>query len=253
MIRTLIIEDESPAADRLEKMLMSIDPDITIIDKLDSVQVAIEWFHKNDVPDLVMLDIQLSDGTSFEIFKTVQIKSAIIFTTAYDEYAIRAFELNSIDYLLKPITRELLQKSIDKFKEFHPATTVSIDQQLLAQFIEGKNIQYKSRFLINIGAKLVSIRSSNVAYFYSLEKNTFLCTKEGKNYPIDFSLDKLEAIIDPEFFFRINRRYIIHYESIERILVLSKSKIKLNITPNPDEEILVSNQRASSFRKWLDR
>lgn len=251
MIRTLIIEDERPAALRLEKLLKETESTIEILGILDSVESTVNWLKINPRPDLIMLDIQLADGLSFEIFKKVKINSFIIFTTAYDEYAIQAFELNSIDYLLKPINKEKLNNSIEKFKRLtNSKPQFNIDDVI--QFIENKKSVYKKRFAISIGTKIKSVESDEIAYFYSLDKNTFFCTFEGNNYPVDFSLDKLENLLDPENFFRINRQNIVHFKSIDKIHVLSKSRLELEIKKSK-EKLMVSSAKSHAFREWIDK
>lgn len=252
MIRILIIEDEEPAAERLEKLLLDLDPEIEIIGKIDSVSAAVEWFRTNSHPDLLMLDIQLSDRVSFDIFKEVDVDASVIFTTAYDEYAIRAFDLNSIDYLLKPISSEKLKKSLDKFKKLHSGSRDINVEALLSAMKQGKDA-YKQRFMISMGSRIRSIEAGHIGYFYSLDKSTFLCSDEGRNYPVDYSLDKLEELLDPDQFFRINRRFIVSYRSIEQVQVLSKSRIEVITKPPPEETLLVSAARSHAFRLWLDR
>lgn len=251
MIKTLIIEDEAPAAKRLEKLLMQAEPLIKVVDILDSIENAIKWFKNNEQPDLLMLDIQLADGLCFDIFKQVKVDCFVIFTTAYDEYAIKAFELNSIDYLLKPISEEKLFHSLEKFKMLKQTNPSFKIEELIAS-IEGKKTTYKKRFAISIGNKIKSIESREIALFNSLEKNTFLITFSGSSYPVDFSLDKLETLLDMESYFRINRQCIVNYSAIEQIHILSKSRIKIKVTGS-EENILVSTAKTHSFREWLDR
>lgn len=255
MIKTLIIEDEETAAKRLGKLLTEIEPDIDIIEVLDSVDTSIKWLNNHPEPDLIMLDIQLADGISFEIFKQVQIKSSVIFTTAYDEYAIKAFELNSIDYLLKPIQKDQLEKSIQKLRSFRFDPLKSINYKELIELVENRKNRFKQRFLVNAGNRLKSVLIEDIAYFYSMDKSTFLCTYSGKIYPLDNSLDKLELLLDPEIFFRINRKYIIAMSAIQNMYLYSKSRIKIDLCPDPDgqDEVIVSSNRSSEFRKWLDR
>lgn len=251
MIRTLIIEDEAPAAQRLELLLSEIDSDIELIDCLDSVSTAIDWFKHNLHPDLVMLDIQLADGLSFDIFKHVNVQSFIIFTTAYDEYAIKAFQLNSLDYLLKPLDKNKLATSIDKYKRFKIATpTLQIEQ--LLQSMANKTTNFKKRFAISVGTKIKSIETKDIAYFSSIEKNTFLHTLDGRDYPIDFSLDKLATLLNPEDFFRTNRQSIVHYSAINKINILSRSRIQIFVGET-EVEVLVSTAKSHNFRKWLDK
>lgn len=252
MIKVLIIEDEQPAAKRLEKMLMEIVPDFEIVHRCDSIESSVLFFKSGIIPDLVMLDVQLGDGLSFEIFKQVEISCPVIFTTAYDEYAIKAFELNSIDYLLKPISKEKLEKSIEKFKKLNQQAVQS-DWKTLASLMDKEKREYKQRFLVYVGEHLLSVQTSDIAYFYSVEKSTFLTTKAGKSYPLDLSLEKLEGMLSPKDFFRINRQYITSFESIRKMSVLSKSRIKLTLEPLPSDEILISNARTRYFREWLDR
>ncbi len=252
MITTLIIEDEEPAALRLSKLLKQVEPDIEILDAIDTVEAAVKWLNRNKAPDLLILDIQLADGLSFDIFKHTRVDSFVIFATAYDEYAIRAFELNSIDYLLKPVDRDKLAKSIAKYKRL-AGSGQKADIQALLESLEGRRTAYKKRFAVSVGSKIISIETSAVAYFYSLEKSTFLCTRDDRHYPLDFSLEHLEQLLEPEAFFRINRRFLIRYSSIERIHILSASRIKLEIRPAAREDVLVSAARAHAFRLWLDR
>ncbi|MEI8085531.1 MAG: LytTR family DNA-binding domain-containing protein [Paludibacter sp.] len=252
MIKVLIIEDEQPAAKRLEKMLLEIAPDFEIVHRCDSIETSVQFFKSGIMPDLVMLDVQLGDGLSFDIFKQVEISCPVIFTTAYDEYAIKAFELNSIDYLLKPISKEKLEKSIEKFRKLSQHTVQS-EWKTLASLMDKEKREYKQRFLVYVGEHLLSVQISDIAYFYSIEKSTFLTTKTGKSYPLDLSLEKLEGMLSPKDFFRINRQYITSFESIKKMNVLSKSRIKLTLDPLPSDEVLISNARTRDFREWLDR
>ena len=252
MIKVLIIEDERPAAKRLEKLLLEISSNFEIIEQCDSIESSIAYFKSGIQPDLVMLDVQLGDGLSFEIFKTVEINCPVIFTTAYDEYAIKAFELNSIDYLMKPINREKLQKSVDKFNKLSQQYS-PIDLKKLVNLLDDEKRDFKQRFLVYVGEQIVSVQTSDIAYFYSVEKSTFLKTHSGKSYGFDLSLDKLEKLLSPKDFFRINRQYFIAFESIKKISILSKSRIKLILEPLATDETLVSTARTAEFREWLDR
>jgi DNA-binding LytR/AlgR family response regulator len=252
MIRTLIIEDEAPAADRLGKMLREIEPSIEIVGTIESVSASVRWFENHPQPDLLMLDIQLADGLSFDIFKRITIDSFVIFTTAYDEYAIKAFELNSIDYLLKPVDRLKLGISLEKFKKLRGEKT-SFDIQAVLEAMDLARKKYKRRFAVNVGTKIKSLETSQIAYFYSLEKNTFLCTREDRHYPVDYALDRLEKLLDPRYFFRINRQYMVHYHAIEKINILSRSRVSIQTNPPVKELLLVSTARTHEFRSWLDR
>jgi DNA-binding LytR/AlgR family response regulator len=252
MIRTLIIEDEQPAALRLEKLLTSLDRDIKILKILDTVESAVKWFEVNPQPDLIMLDIQLGDGLSFDIFRKVKVDSYVIFTTAYDEYAIKAFEVNSIDYLLKPVDEGRLENSLKKYKKFKSSSQSDNINKLL-ETIESRNDRYKKRFVVSIANKIKIVETNDVAFFYSKEKNTFLCTSDNRHYPLDFSLDHIEEMLNPELFFRVNRQFIVQLKSISKIDILSKSRIKLQTNPSSTEEIMVSSARTSEFRQWLDK
>ncbi len=252
MIRVLIIEDEMAAATRLEKLLRAADPSIGIADRLESITASVKWLKTNPAPDLIMLDIQLADGQSFEIFRQVRVESFIIFTTAYDEYAIRAFELNSIDYLLKPVDSDKLQRSLEKFKKLRQAGT-GIRLEEILTFLDKQQRQYKKRFLVSAGAGIRSVESEDAAWFVSTDKATFLCTRDNIWYPVEYSLENLESILDPDRFFRISRQYIVSFDAIGKIHVLSKSRIRLGIKPSPGDDVVVSTARTHEFRKWLDR
>ncbi len=251
MIRTLIIEDEQAAAERLEKMLLRIEPAISIVGRLDSVEASVKWLQQNPLPDLLLLDIQLGDGLSFDIFRQVKLDCFVIFTTAYDAYALKAFELNSIDYLLKPIDELKLKLSLEKFNKLRTSHQTFNFEKMLAM-IEGRKQEFKKRFVVSIADKIKMVETRDVAYFYSMEKNTFICTFDNMHFPSDFSLDHLESLLDPAVFFRVNRQYILHDTAIEQIHILSKSRIQIQTNPPVKEGIMVSSARTSDFRKWLD-
>ena len=219
-MKAIIIEDEKLAAERLEELIHEIDPSIEISAVLASVEQSIKYLKLNK-PDLIFLDIQLEDGTSFSIFEKVTVDSPVIFTTAYDQYAIKAFKLNSIDYLLKPIRKEELHNSLNKFKNIK--TSYLIDYEEIIRSIQRKEINYKKRFLIQYGQKIKKVGIDEVAYFYAMEKNVFLTTLSGNTYPIDFTLDKLQEVINPERFFRINRKMIVALNAIKNMIPYSRS------------------------------
>ncbi len=252
MIRTVIIEDEIPAALRLQKLLKEVEPGIQVETVLESVSGSIRWLSEHPPPDLLMLDIQLADGLSFEIFREVSIDSFVIFTTAYDEYAIKAFELNSVDYLLKPVDRKKLAQAISKLERLRGAGQ-GINIHALMEAMERDRKRYKERFVINMGSAIRSIEAGRIAYFYTMEKSTYLCTDQDRHFPVDHSLDRLEELLDPNEFFRINRQYTISYRAIEKINVLSKSRISVQTRPATSEPLLVATARTHSFRQWLDR
>ncbi len=251
MVRILLIEDELPAAKRLTKLITDTANDFEIVQLCDSIESSIQYLKSNKQPDLIFLDVQLGDGLSFEIFNEVDITCPIIFTTAYDEYVFRAFELNSIDYLMKPIHPDALAKSIEKFRKI--SQVIQPDWQFITQLLDQENNAYKQRFLVNVGSNLLTVPTSDAAYFYSIERSSFLVTRTGKTYSLDFSLDKIEGMLSPKEYFRVNRQYLVSLSAIKKILVLSKSKLKIALEPTSTEEVFVSNARAHEFRLWLDK
>ena len=252
MNRILIVEDEKPAANRISSLIKEVDPNAEIAGFTDSVSGTVQWMNQNPHPDLILLDIQLGDGLSFDIFRTVQTDSFIIFTTAYDEYALKAFQLNSVDYLLKPVKKTDLAVAYEKFTRFKGLPR-PFNIQEIVNYIEKQKNNFKSRFIINIGNKLITVETRNIACFHTLGKSTFLTTFEGKNYPVDFSLDAVEKMVDPETYFRINRQTLLHFDAIKTIRVMSKSRIKLDLNIDLDEDTYVSFAKSPDFRKWLDR
>jgi len=251
-MRIIIIEDEKPAARRLDRMLQKIG--FTADAMLHSVEESLAWFGENKHPDLIFLDIQLSDGLSFEIFETIAIKSAIIFTTAYDEYALQAFKLNSIDYLLKPIDSEDLNKAVIKYKERIPSNqNMSIDfddiKKLLINPIER---EYKKRFTVRIGQHLKMINIDTIECFYSENKGTYIHTTEGRDYLIDMTLEQLETELEPQIFFRSNRKFYININAIKDIVSYTNSRLQIKLQSFNDQEIIVSRERVRDFKDWID-
>ena len=248
----LIIEDEAAASRRLEKLIRETEANVNILDTLDSVEAAVEWFQKHSHPDIVFMDIQLADGLSFEIFKQVKVQSPIIFTTAYDQYAIEAFKVNSIDYLLKPVKQEELAQALNKLKMLrHSEQQLKVNYEQLAVLLQGEKKEYQKRFLIKIGQNIKAVDINEAAYFYTEDKINFVCTKAGKNYPLDFSLEKLDEVLDPERFFRINRQFIVSIDCIDEMYAYSKSRVKLKLNPPHKEEPIVSTERSPHFKSWL--
>lgn len=245
-MKVLIIEDEAAAVRRLEKLLLELDETIQIVGKLDSIESSLQWLDQNTLPDIVFLDIHLADGSSFEILNHFNLNRPIIFTTAYDKYAIQAFKVNAIDYLLKPIKRQDLARALDKFKTQQKG---DFDYQKLRETVSG-NIKSK-RFLIRIGQNLRVVDLKEVAYFYTENRITFLVTKKGKRYPLDNSLEKLEETIDAQSFFRINRQFIINIDAIQEMYAYSKSRVKIELNPTCALETIVSTERSPYFKKWL--
>lgn len=249
--KVLIIEDETLAADRLESMIHEIAPKIQILEKIESVRNAVKWLTINTA-DLIFLDIQLSDGLSFSIFDQVTVRTPIIFTTAYDQYAVKAFELNSVSYLLKPIRKNELLESLLKFQNLKSSFAIDFEQ-LLADF-QGKKKVYKKRFLIQTGDKIRKIETSDIGWFYAQGKGVFMRTFQNQTLPAEGSLDSLEQQMDPSLFFRINRKYLVNIDAIANMLAWSRGRIKLELKPKADDEFesIVSIDRANDFKKWLN-
>jgi len=254
MYKVLIIEDEKPAADWLKQLILKFDPQITVMAVIDSVTGAIEWFQQNPAPDLAFMDIQLADGLSFDIFERTKILCPVIFTTAYEEYAIKAFKVNSVDYLLKPIAYIELEAAFQKFGDRVQSirTAPSVTIELLNKVKEMLRKQYKTRFVIKVGEHLKSITVDDILFFYSLEKATYLCTAEFKTYLVDYSLDRITEIIDEHRFFRINRKYILSNQSIADIIFYSNSRLKIKLKKPDEESIIVSRDKVAAFKEWLD-
>jgi DNA-binding LytR/AlgR family response regulator len=250
-MNVLIIEDEKLAADKLESMIHQINPDIRIMAKLGSVKESIKWLIQNSA-DLIFLDIQLSDGISFSIFEQVSINTPIIFTTAYDQYAIKAFQVNSISYLLKPIRKSDLADSLQKYQAFKSA--FSIDFELLMANMQGKEPGFKKRFLIQVGEKIKKIDVTEIAYFCVLNKGVYLHTFQGNSYAIEYTLDGLETLLNPSAFFRINRKYLVNLDSIASMVAYSRGRVKIELKPKADHELdtIVSIDRSANFKKWLN-
>jgi DNA-binding LytR/AlgR family response regulator len=254
-MKVLLIEDEAPAARRLRQLITESDSSMEILDTIDSVEASVKWLKLHPAPDMIFMDIQLADGLSFDIFSIVKISSPVIFTTAYDEYAIRAFEVNCIDYLLKPIEKSALQKSINKFKEFKEVLSGSskTDVEAVLATLNLRQKAYKSRFLVKMGEKLQSISTNDIAYFTAEEKVVLLFTHEGRKYLVDYSLDELEKMLDPDCFFRINRQFIVQINAIAAIHNYFNGKLKLQIVPETSKETIISRDKAPVFKSWLDR
>jgi DNA-binding LytR/AlgR family response regulator len=251
MYKVLIIEDEKPAAEWLKQLIVKFDPQISILNVIDSVSGAVEWFQKNQAPDLVFMDIQLADGLSFAIFEQVKVPCPVIFTTAYEEYAIKAFKVNSVDYLLKPIAYNELEAAFKKFgakQQAVPEVTI----ELLNKVKDMLQKQYKTRFVIKVGEHLKSIPVENILFFYSLEKATFLCTADFKTYLVDYSLDRISEMVEERRFFRINRKYILNNQSIADIVFYSNSRLKIKLKKPDEESIIVSRDKVAAFKEWLD-
>lgn len=250
----LIVEDEEQAAKRLKRIISALAPDAFIHGPCESVEEAVQWFSENPTPDLAFFDIHLADGLSFEIGEKAEVTCPIIFTTAYDQYAIRAFKLNSVDYLLKPIGEEELSGAIEKFKAHflnHPVKVFGNDwpEQIKGDY-ENK---YKKRFVTRVGDRLQTLEVSDTAFAYSENKGTYLRSQEGKKYLVDYTLEQVEAMLNPAEFFRLNRKYIARYGAIDEILSYSNSRLKVTLHNRDDQDIVLSREKTREFKEWLDR
>lgn len=252
MLKVLIIEDEEVAARRLAKMIAQEVKEVEFFPTIVSIQTAVNWFRQHPQPDMLFLDVHLADGQSFEIFKQVQITCPIIFTTAYDQYALEAFKVNSIDYLLKPIKKEDLQRALAKFSGLTSPPAIELNLERLLASLQDKSAAFKQRFVVKYGDHLKTIEASEIAYFYTENKANFLVTYENKRYAIDQNLDYLEGVMDPKKFFRINRQFVIGYHSIAEMLTYSKSRVLIKLQPATKLETIVSAERSAAFKSWLD-
>ncbi|MEE9350060.1 MAG: LytTR family DNA-binding domain-containing protein [Flavobacteriaceae bacterium] len=249
-MKVLIIEDEKPSARRLNRMLNTLDINVTTM--LHSVEESILWFSKNQHPDLIFLDIQLSDGLSFEIFEEIDIKSAVIFTTAYDEYALKAFKLNAIDYLLKPIDEEDLKQAIDKFKTYFKSNkSPSLNMESFMDYFKNATPTFKNRFTIKIGQHLKIVNTMDIECFYSSEKATYIHNNSNRNYCIDYSLEQLEDKLDPKQFYRVSRKFYINMSAIKDIISYTNSRLQIKLHNFNDIDIIVSREKVQDFKKWL--
>ncbi|NKI27201.1 response regulator transcription factor [Arenibacter sp. 6A1] len=250
-MNVIIIEDEKPAARRLDRLLQKLN--LRVSTMLHSVEEAILWFHKNEHPDLIFLDIQLSDGLSFEIFEAIDIQSSIIFTTAYDEYALQAFKLNSIDYLLKPIDEEELEAAVKKFQFLYPKRqSMTIDfEDIKKMLVNPLEREYKKRFTVNVGKHMKIVNADEIECFYSENKGTYMATMEGRNYLMDLSLENLENELQPEMFFRVSRKFYINIKFIKDIIAYTNSRLKIKLKNYNGQEIIVSRERVKDFKLWL--
>ena len=251
-MKAIIIEDEELAAQRLRVLINECDPEIEVIAMLESISDSIEWFSKNFQPDLIFLDIHLEDGLSFAIFEEIKINVPIIFTTAFDEYAIEAFKLKSIDYLLKPILKEDLCRSIEKYKEWQGDKRKLVDLNELMQIIAPGKKSYRKRFSVSVGDKLRTIEVKDIAYFFSSCNITFAVTFDKRQYSLNQSINKLFCELNPSEFFRINRQYLVCHKAIVNVHVYSKGHLKLELNPPLTEMVFVSLDKVTGFKKWLD-
>ena len=247
----VIIEDEQPALERLTELLKEVMPDSKIVAHHDTVQAAAKWFSQNPLPGLVLLDVQLADGTAFDLLKLVKLDCPIIFTTAYRKYALDAFKTTSIDYLLKPVKKEDLESALKKLKEFkHIFSQQEIDT-IQKSLLQPPGLGYKKRFIIRFGEHIKTLSVENIAYCISENKNTYAKTFDGLKYPMDYNLDALEEMLDPQHFFRINRQYLINLKAIEEMKIYSKARVIVRLNPPVKDAPVVSSERAADFKLWL--
>ncbi len=254
-MRVLIIEDEPQATRLLENLIVGVDSQIQIVGCTDSIRSSVQWLKSNPVPDLIFMDIQLGDGLSFEIFERIDVKSPVIFTTAYDEYALKAFKVNSIDYILKPVDREELQTAINKFKlltqDRHAAGRNITDS--IGKVVELLSRKFKERFVLKVGEHLRTIEVKDIHFFFSAEKATFCHTEDNRNHILDFTLDQLVEKVDPAKFFRVNRKYLVNAEAITDIIQYSNSRLRLVLKGSTDADVIVAREKVQEFKAWLDR
>jgi two-component system response regulator LytT len=246
-MKILIFEDEKLNAERLVELIKRYDLSAEVLAILESVDQGVEWLTKNTSPDLIFMDIRLSDGLSFELFERINIEIPVIFTTAYDEYAIRAFKVNSVDYLVKPVDFDELKSAIDKFKKLRPLLSPEFIETILKQ----SSLKYKTRFLLKIGDQLRHLECKDIAYFIFEDGMVMAVTKTRSSLPMDFSLDHLEQLLNPDNFFRLNRKFIANIDSISKIHSYFNGRLKIDLLPSVDEDIIISRERTGRFKEWM--
>lgn len=254
-MKVIIVEDEVPAAEKLERYLQKYDTSIQVIARFDSVSATVSWLKENqDSIDLIFMDIQLIDGLSFQIFQQVQVKRPVIFTTAFNEFALDAFKVNSIDYLLKPITFTDLSSGLKKFETLRQQFQMNGDQTEKVQqaFSSMKTREYKNRFMVKLGEHIRSITTDQISLFYADGRDVYLVTTQNRKFIIDYTLEALEDILDPKLFFRLNRTFILNINAIKDVLVYSNSRLKITLTQEFDKEIIVSREKVGEFKEWFD-
>lgn len=251
----LIIEDEQLGVEKLSRLLLSIDSSINIVGNTRSIKSSVEWLLQHEHPDIILMDIELTDGQSFEIFNHVTIKSMVIFTTSYDEYALQAFKVNSVDYLLKPIKKEELKNALDKYQLWQQkfsASTLNVEQ-LIHELKQQQPKSFRSRFLVKIGQKLLSVETREIAYFYAEERLSYFITWNKQRYIVDYTIEDLKQMLDPHEFYRANRAFILHIKSIAKIHNYFNGKLKLELQPATDKEVLISREKSMEFKEWLGK
>lgn len=252
-MNVLIVEDEPLAAAQLAAHISAIQPDAKIVAVCDTVKSTVAWLEKNEAPDLAFFDIHLGDGLSFEIFEKTDFGQPVIFVTAFDQYAIQAFKVNSIDYILKPIDREELKLAFDKFNSREQKTEPMLSHDLLNEIIGSfKKQNYKERFLVKIGTRLKVVNTVDILFFYSFQKGTFAKLTDGKDYLLDASLEEIETKVNPARFFRINRKYLVALQAVTDAVAYSNSRLKLKITVTSHDDFLVAREKVKDFKRWLE-
>ncbi|MBC6490358.1 LytR/AlgR family response regulator transcription factor [Flavihumibacter stibioxidans] len=254
-MKLLIVEDEKLLAGQLTNMVMRIDPAAEVVARTNSIRSTVQWLRSNAMPDLILMDIELADGQCFEIFNQVPVSTPVIFTTAYDEYTLKAFKVNSIDYLLKPVKEDELNAAINKFKTLHytsavPDTSGQINL-LLSQLGKNQSAGFRERFLIRQGQKMISVNTDQVAFFLASNKLNFIITKEKQKFMIDHTLEEVEHMVDPKKFFRANRQLILSQDVVKAIYPWFKGKLKVDVSVPAEEDVLISREKATAFKEWM--
>jgi two-component system, LytTR family, response regulator LytT len=252
-MKILIVEDEDLAVKKLQKTLQAVDPAANVVGVADSIKATVSWLQANPAPDLILMDIELADGQSFEVFQLVEVKSPVIFTTSYDEYALRAFKVNSVDYLLKPVQKDELEAALNKYRKLKGNADISMDNLVkeLQQKLQPK--EYRKRFLVKHGQKLVSIDVDEIGYFYSDGRLNFFKTNDNRKFVVDYTMDELADMLDPEKYFRISRSFYVSVNSIEKIDDYFGNRLILGLKPAVDKEALVSREKVTDFKKWMGK
>ncbi len=248
-MRAIIIEDEKPAAEKLQKAIIKADSDVDVVATLSSVRSAVEWLEDNAMPNLLFMDIELSDGLSFKIFDAVNITSPVIFCTAFDEYWQEAFEHNSIDYLLKPVKQEKLEAALKKYDKLKQHFSADVRQFL--QSHQQQISEYKKRFLVKRGTDYISVKTDDIAYFYATHKLVCMIDQKNQKFILDQSLSEIEKQLDPSMFYRVNRKYLVHLNAIKKIKTFPKSKLLLELEPSINEDIIISQDNVTAFKDWM--
>lgn len=256
-MKILIVEDEELAVKKLQKTLLSIDRMVEVVGVTDSIKSTVDYLKQNSAPDLILMDIELADGQSFEVFNMVQVKNPVIFITSYDEYALKAFKVNSVDYLLKPVQKDELEAALNKYKELNNTdnTKGTSDINNLIKELQSKlqPKEYRKRFLVKQAQKLVSIEVDDIAYFYSDGRLNFFKTRDNRKFVVDYTMDELSDMLDPDKYFRISRSFYVSVDAIDQIHDYFGNRLLLNLTPALDKEALVSREKVMDFKKWMGK